>query len=192
MKSHLLFLSAFSLTPDQTAVFAQFKDPNNNANNDFGGGKHRYTKSKKYNKSKSSSSSPQVGKKGLERGNPLSRSFRKMTDAVVHLRPKAGADKRLERTPSARSKLLSRFFEDKASEADRRKSKEELVRKGIYKSEAVFGNDLVGMPKDLEGGSGLPEFLVRAVRKVESLMTTVGVYRINGDSAVVQKIRYKM
>ena len=37
---------------------------------------------------------------------------------------------------------------------------------------------------------GLPEFIVRCVRKIDPMVSTVGIYRINGDAAAVQKIRY--
>lgn len=53
--------------------------------------------------------------------------------------------------------------------------------------EAVFGNHLDNLPTDAV--SGLPEFIVRCVTKIETMITTVGLYRVNGDAAVVQKLR---
>ena len=37
--------------------------------------------------------------------------------------------------------------------------------------------------------SGLPVFLVRCVSRLEEFVDTVGMYRINGDAAAVQKVR---
>ncbi len=70
---------------------------------------------------------------------------------------------------------------------DRRASKDELVKKGILKPEAVFGNQLVNLPFDEV--TRLPEFLLRCVQKIEDMITVVGIYRINGDAAAVQKLR---
>ena len=63
------------------------------------------------------------------------------------LRPKSpnGTKTRLNRVPSRRSQFLSRFFDQKGDERGRRMSKDELIEKGIYKPEAVFGNDLVSL-----------------------------------------------
>ena len=72
-------------------------------------------------------------------------------------------------------------------------NREILIDKGIYKREAVFGNFLRDTPlwndplhpEEHE----LPQFVVRCVQKIENMDSTVGVYRINGDAAVVQSIR---
>ena len=70
-----------------------------------------------------------------------------MSSDNVHLRPKASNGKtRLDRVPSRRSQFLSRFFDPKSDERERRISKEQLIEKGIYKPEAIFGNDLVKSP----------------------------------------------
>ncbi len=61
------------------------------------------------------------------------------------------------------------------------------MEKGIYKPEAVFGNFLVNL---CNTSSGIPEFLERCVAKMETMMETVGIYRINGDAALVQKLRF--
>ncbi len=81
-----------------------------------------------------------------------------MTEAV-HLRPKGNS--RLDRTPSRRSQLLSKFFD--ANENDRRKSREELVKRGILQNESVFGNTLENVKKD--PATGLPEFLVKCIKR---------------------------
>ena len=83
----------------------------------------------------------------------------------------------------------------------------DVMRRGAHKGEAVFGNALKSMPK-YEAVScptdkrreiderqirrkedGLPEFIVRCVRKIDLMVSTIGIYRINGDAAAVQKIR---
>ena len=75
------------------------------------------------------------------------------------------------------------------------------MERGIYGLEPVFGNHLKDMPTyhnpsvtdpilDSEIHM-LPEFIVRCIQKIEKMgSTTVGLYRVNGDAAVVQKIRY--
>lgn len=122
-----------------------------------------------------------VHRVGRSRG--LSKSFRKMADAV-HLRPKSpSAGTRLVRVLSRRSIKISNML-------DRRQSKEDLVKKGIIKPEAVFGNYLLNTPHD--EATGLPEFLVRCARRIESMIGVVGIYRINGDAALVQKLRFQI
>ena len=86
------------------------------------------------------------------------------------------------RVPSRRSQFLAKFFEK-----DKRMSKEQLIEKGIYKPEAIFGNFLVNLCCT---SSGIPEFLERCVAKIETMMDTVGIYRVNGDAAAVQKLRF--
>ena len=71
--------------------------------------------------------------------------------------------------------------------------KDTLIDKGIIKPEAVFGNVLHDIPlwKDPQHPEEheLPEFVVRCVQKIEQMGSTVGIYRVNGDAAVVQSIR---
>ena len=43
------------------------------------------------------------------------------------------------------------------------------------------------MPRDEE--SGLPEFMVRCIARLENMLDSDGLYRVNGDVAVVQKLR---
>ena len=72
----------------------------------------------------------------------------------VHLRPKASNGKtRLDRVPSRRSQFLSRFFDPKSDERERRISKEQLIEKGIYKPEPIFGNDLVSQATNTPFGT---------------------------------------
>ena len=35
----------------------------------------------------------------------------------------------------------------------------------------------------------VPEFIVRCVAKIETMMSTVGLYRLNGDALTVGKLR---
>ena len=51
----------------------------------------------------------------------------------------------------------------------------------------MFGNDLVLMPRDKK--TDLPEFIVRCIARIETMAGTDGLYRVNGDVAVVQKLR---
>jgi hypothetical protein len=61
------------------------------------------------------------------------------------------------------------------------------VKRGILKPERVFGNQLENQPTDDQ--TGMPEFLVRCVAKIEKMAMTEGIYRVNGDAAIVQKMR---
>ena len=71
--------------------------------------------------------------------------------------------------------------------------KDHLVDRGIYKREPVFGNYLNDVPlwNDVQNPEEheLPRFVIRCIKKIEKLGATVGIYRINGDAAVVQSIR---
>ena len=74
-----------------------------------------------------------------------------------------------------------------------------LINQGILKPSNVFGNYLADMPKFAPKDEnkdndliGLPEFLVRCIKKIESMGGTVGLYRVNGDAAVVQSIRFDL
>ncbi len=139
---------------------------------------------------RTATSSPKVSRK-LSRKHGLSKSFRRMADAV-NLRPK---DTRSTLSPPTGSSgggrilrvLSRRSVNNFARLMDRRASKDELVQKGILKPEAVFGNNLSDLPYD--EATGVPEFLIRCVRKIETMANVVGIYRINGDAAAVQKLR---
>ena len=82
----------------------------------------------------------------------------------------------------------------------REEAREHLMERGILKREPVFGNYLPDMPVFYDPlvtdpshpteQHGLPEFVVRCIQKIENMGGTVGLYRINGDASVVQKIRY--
>ena len=43
------------------------------------------------------------------------------------------------------------------------------------------------MPRDKE--TDLPEFIVRCIARLEKMVDSDGLYRVNGDVAVVQKLR---
>ena len=68
------------------------------------------------------------------------------------------------------------------------------------KSNIVFGNSLYNMPKyfppddDVDTNNwiacGLPIFVVRCITRIETMIKTDGLYRINGDCTAVQKLRY--
>ena len=70
--------------------------------------------------------------------------------------------------------------------------KSNVMRRSANKHEIVFGNDLKNVPRSIDSDSclQLPEFLVRCIQKIDTMISTIGVYRINGDVAAVQKIRY--
>ena len=71
---------------------------------------------------------------------------------------------------------------------DNRKSMDDLMKGGIYKPEPVFGNFLCNIPQDEE--LGIPVFVKVIVEKIEAKIDTVGLYRVNGDNAAMQKLRY--
>ena len=105
------------------------------------------------------------------------------------------------------TKKLSAVF----SLENRAKKKKELIEKGIYKNEKVFGNYLSNIPlytplhkvdsfdsfdEDTEyhkthptQENEVPEIIVRCIRKIEESITFTGIYRINGVMSVVQKMR---
>ena len=71
------------------------------------------------------------------------------------------------------------------------------------KSELVFGNILSNIPKYLPVHEvnedkqteyaleyGLPLFLVKCIRKIDTMIKTDGLYRINGSFEGVEKLRY--
>lgn len=125
----------------------------------------------------------------LKREGSLLKSFRsnnKMDD-TVKLRVKKT---KLERTPSKQNKInyLTAFIGN--SRDSKRQSRESLVERGIIKPASVFGNSLSNMKPDPT--TGLPEFLVRATQRIEEFADTVGIYRVNGDGAIVQKIRWEI
>ena len=73
-------------------------------------------------------------------------------------------------------------------QAERKKSKN--------KSNIVFGSTLEEVPKFLKSKSDreklLPEFLAKAIRKINTKIETVGIYRVNGDTSEVEKLKYAM
>ena len=67
-------------------------------------------------------------------------------------------------------------------------------KKSKSKSNIVFGSTLEDVPKFLKSKSDreklLPEFLAKAIRKINTKIETVGIYRVNGDTAEVEKLKY--
>ena len=105
----------------------------------------------------------------------------------------------MTRTPSDRRSRFMALWT--GGPVRREEGRDNLMDKGILKLEPVFGNYLAGMPTYSDPSMtdpqkptelhGLPEFVVRCTQKIEKMGgETVGLYRINGDAAVVQKIRY--
>ena len=73
------------------------------------------------------------------------------------------------------------------------------------KSEIVFGNILSNIPrylplhevneeKQTESALeyGLPLFIVKCIRKIDTMIKTDGLYRINGCFETVEKLRYSV
>ena len=84
--------------------------------------------------------------------------------------------KAMSRRRSAIQKLLTH-----------RQSRDDLVNEGILKPEPVFGNYLENLAKD--EATEIPRFIKLIVEKIETKIDTVGLYRINGDNAMIQKLR---
>ena len=75
--------------------------------------------------------------------------------------------------------------------------------KTVSSNGAVFGNSLEEMPlySDLPPADpnnhsveqsmkhGLPEFVVRCIQKIETMITKVGLYRINGSVQAIKRIK---
>ena len=72
------------------------------------------------------------------------------------------------------------------SDLENRKSRTKLMEEGIYKLENIFGTDLENLSNE---SNKMPRFLVALITKIAGLMSTEGVYRINGNAAAVQKLR---
>ena len=71
-----------------------------------------------------------------------------------------------------------------------RSSKWQLMQKGIYKAETVFGNELHKLKPNNGEESGLPYFLVCIIEQIEKQISSEGLYRVSGDAHLVQKLRY--
>ena len=69
-------------------------------------------------------------------------------------------------------------------------------KKSKNKSNIVFGSTLEEVPKFLKSKSDreklLPEFLAKAIRKINTKIETVGIYRVNGDTSEVEKLKYAL
>ena len=105
----------------------------------------------------------------------------------------------VNRSPSDRTSRFMSLW--RGGPTRREQGRDDLMERGIYGLEPVFGNHLKDMPMYKNPKStdpildsdlhSLPEFVVRCIQKIEKMgATTVGLYRVNGDNAVVQKIRY--
>ena len=95
-----------------------------------------------------------------------------------------------------------------------RKKKEQLVKEFLDKNVPVFGSQLSELPKyslasdqliltgnqifltdpenensKLELEIKCPEFVVRCLKRIETMKTFDGLYRINGDAEGVQKLK---
>ncbi|XP_013167673.1 PREDICTED: uncharacterized protein LOC106117785 isoform X2 [Papilio xuthus] len=84
------------------------------------------------------------------------------------------------------TKVLRKFF-------PKRPTMEDLVKKGIYKDEPVFGRKLEEVCS--ESSPRVPEFVRACVREIESTeenMSTDGLYRASGNLSQVQKIRLEI
>ena len=114
---------------------------------------------------------------------------------VTHNKTKTSVN----RSPSDRTSRFMSLW--RGGPSRREQGRDDLMERGIYGLEPVFGNHLKDMPMYKNPKStdpildselhSLPEFVVRCVQKIEKMgATTVGLYRVNGDNAVVQKIRY--
>ena len=122
-----------------------------------------------------------VLKPHLNRHHHLSRSFRRMAEKVK-LR-----DKNSKPTLSTGTRIIRALSQRRASmiagTLQNRDSPEILKQKGIIKSEPIFGNILNQLPYD--DVTGVPEFVVRSIRKVETMMDTEGLYRIPGNNTLL-------
>ncbi|KPJ13027.1 Rho GTPase-activating protein 15 [Papilio machaon] len=84
------------------------------------------------------------------------------------------------------TKVLRKFF-------PKRPTMEDLVKKGIYKDEPVFGRKLEEVCS--ESSPRVPEFVRACVREIESTeenLSTDGLYRASGNLSQVQKIRLEI
>ena len=71
-----------------------------------------------------------------------------------------------------------------------RSSIQQLMQKGIYKAEPVFGNELHKLKPNNNGNeTGLPYFLVCIIQQIEKQISAEGLYRVSGDAHHVQKLR---
>ncbi|CAH2052732.1 unnamed protein product, partial [Iphiclides podalirius] len=84
------------------------------------------------------------------------------------------------------TKVLRKFF-------PKRPTMEDLVKKGIYKDEPVFGRKLEEVCS--ETSPRVPDFVRACVKEIESSeenMCTDGLYRASGNLSQVQKIRLEI
>lgn len=74
----------------------------------------------------------------------------------------------------------------------RRSDKHLLEKKGIFKNEDIFGNELKVLYEN--SNSKVPEFVKRAVELIETdrNIKSEHIYRLSGNMATIQKIRLKI
>ena len=120
----------------------------------------------------------------FSRHHHLSRSFRRMAERVKLREKPANALTTANRIIRA---LSQRRASKIADLMETREPREDLVGRGLIKPETIFGNHLSQLP--LDEVTGVPEFVLRSVRKVETVLDSEGLYRIPGNAAEVQKLR---
>ncbi|XP_059612225.1 WW domain-containing protein tag-325 [Phlebotomus argentipes] len=100
---------------------------------------------------------------------------------------------KLEELQTMKTSKHSRFFSLRHnfnSIFQRRKTKDELVHKKILQNEPNFRTTLDKMEKDQDHKT-IPRVLVESVKILEAkFMHTIGLYRVSGNYAVVQDLRF--
>ena len=107
-----------------------------------------------------------------------------------------------EWTPICMSELEARLF-GKTSNILPVQATKMIPNSSQQETKHIFGNCLANMPlccntsdtiadhaqSITDSWDGLPEFIVLCVEKIEMMISTVGVYRINGSAEVIQELR---
>lgn len=74
-----------------------------------------------------------------------------------------------------------------------RQPREVLEMRGIYRNEAIFGNKLVNLTKNIKNNNepNVPQIIINCTTIVErpENIRNVGIYRTSGNIATIQKIR---
>lgn len=124
----------------------------------------------------------------LERSRGLSKSFRKMADAVQ----RRGGSQRTGRQISFKRKSLKQLL-------SRRSTVDDLQARGIFKNAAVFGCALAKQTLDKvrvnDKTLEVPRFIWKVIKKLESKqehLETDGLFRVPGDAAKIQKLRLEI
>ena len=109
------------------------------------------------------------------------------TDSPPLRRPRSSPGQWMRKKFTQSRRLSTRRTSALGDQLESRQSKDHLVKEGIYKPEPVFGNFLENLP--LDEVSGLPVFVKTLVEAIEEKIDTIGLYRVNGDNAAMQKLR---